>query len=186
MWVITILEYLTGFVPRPVIVRPDEGGFRQVPKPWGGSWVKEMKPGTWFWVIPWFTEHNLCRVKTQTKDVRAQSVWTKDGKNLTVSASVQYYIVDPLKALLEVYDYDQSLQNIVLTVVCEFIQSRTLEEVRQQMDQFREELTRTTRKNTEGWGLKIQRVSITDIGDASNLRLLVSGLEHIVTSGGSA
>lgn len=183
MWVVSILEYLTGFVPRPVIVRPDQGGFRQIPKPWGGSWIKELKPGTWFWSIPWFMEHCLCKTRTQPKDVRAQSVWTKDGKNLTVSASVQYYIVDPLKALLEVFDYDQSLQTIVLTVVCEFIQGRTLEELKQQMDQLKEELTKTTREATKGWGLKIQRVAITDIGDAQNLRLLVSGLDSLMAGG---
>jgi len=112
MWILTLLEQLTGFIPRPIQMRLDEGGFRQTPKPWsGGTWLTEMKSGRWYWLVPWIMEHEICKTKTQVKDIRAQSIWTKDGRDTTVGTSIRYYISNPLKALLEVHDYDQSLQN---------------------------------------------------------------------------
>ena len=179
MWIISLLEYITGFIPRPVIIGPDEGGYRQVPKPWGKCWLHAVIPNRWYWHIPWFTQIATCKTPTQPKDVRAQSVWTKDGHNLAVSVSVQYYISDPMKALIEVYDYDQSLQTIVLSVVCEFIKNLELEDLKKQIGALKEELTRATREATKGWGLKIQRVGITDIGDSRNIRLLLSGLDQL-------
>lgn len=179
MWIISLLEYITGFIPRPLLIGPDEGGYRQVPKPWGGCWLHEVRPNNWYWFVPWFSEIVTCKTRTQPKDVRAQSVWTKDGHNLAASVSVQYYISDPMKALLEVYDYDQSLQTIVLSVVCEFIETRTMQELKEQMVGLKEELTRATRDATKGWGLKIQKVGITDIGETQNFRHLISGLDQL-------
>jgi len=65
MWILTLLEQLTGFIPRPIQMRQDEGGFRQTPKPWsGGTWLTEMKSGRWYWLIPWIMEHEICKTKT--------------------------------------------------------------------------------------------------------------------------
>ena len=118
MWVVTLLEYITGFVPRPIILRIDEGGFRMVPKPFTGKcWLTEMTPGKYYWIIPWFSEHEVCKIKTQTKDIRPQSVWTSDGYNIVISAAIRYFVRNWMKAQLEVLDYDESLQNIVLGVI---------------------------------------------------------------------
>lgn len=201
MWVISLLEQITGFLPRPLVVTPDEGGYRQFPKPWSGwpwnyvpekghrwkiwrwfmrtstgsCWVTEMLPGEWYWILPWFSEHSTCKTRTQTKDIRAQSVWTKDGHNLTLGASVRYYIQKPMKALLDVQDYDDTLQNIVLGVICEFVEDKTLDQLRGSLKDLRQQLLSVVKKETSGWGLFIQAVSITDVGEAVNHRLLISG-----------
>lgn len=179
MWIVSLLEFLTGFIPRPVIIGPDEGGFRQIPKPWGGSWVSEMEAGNWYWLIPWFSESLVCKTKTQVRDIRAQSVWTLDGKNLVLGVSIRYYISNPMKALLQVHDYDQSLSNVVLGAVIEFVQSRKLSELKEQSTELAAELTKITKEESAGWGLRIQKVAITDIGVAKNVRLLLSGLEEL-------
>jgi len=52
---IDILNLITGFIPRPIIMRLDEGGFRSFPNLLTGKcWITEMEPGNWYWVIPWF------------------------------------------------------------------------------------------------------------------------------------
>jgi regulator of protease activity HflC (stomatin/prohibitin superfamily) len=177
MWLVTLLEYATGFIPRPMIIRPDEGGFRQIPKLWGGTWVTELKPHNWYWLIPWFMENEVCKTPTQPKDIRAQSAWTADGHNVTVGASVKYYVSDPMKALLDVHDYDESLQNTVLGVVCDYVGEHTLEVLKSSRRELTDLLLKMVREASKGWGLKIQDVRITDIGDAQNHRLLISGME---------
>ena len=215
MWVLTLLEQLTGFLPRPLIIRLDEAGFRQVPKPWKGwpwshwpwirwhwlckpwrgkpwsskdnnssTWVIKVEPGEWYWIVPWIMEYEVCKTKLQIKDIRAQSVWTKDGVDVTVGTSTRYYVRDSMKAQLEVLDYDQSLQNAILGIVCNYVRKHTLEELKLGVDVLQEELTKSVREASDGWGLKIQDISITDIGRAKNLRVLLSGLDSFISVGG--
>ncbi len=206
MWVISLLETITGFIPRPAIIRDDEAGFRQVPKPWKGwpwdywpwirwtwikkpwamkpwhprvkhenTWLTETKAGGWYWIIPWIMEYETCKTKTQVKDIRAQSVWTKDGHDVTVGTSIRYYVKNAMKALLEVHDYDQSLQNVVLGVVCDYVRQHTLDELKSSLDELKNKLLESVRNASDGWGLKIQDVAITDIGKTQNFRILLSG-----------
>lgn len=186
MWVLALLEQITGFIPRPFIIRADEGGFRQVPKPWKywpwvskdsceSTWLAEMKSGEWYWLIPWIMEYETCKIKTQVKDIRAQSIWTKDGQDITVGTSIRYYVQKPVKALLDVHDYDQSIQNIVLGVVCSYVRLHTLEDLKLCIDELRDKLLVSVKESSSGWGLWIQSVSITDIGKAQNFRILLSG-----------
>lgn len=175
MWILTLIDTLTGFIPRPAIIRIDEGGFRQVPIPWGGTWLTEMKSGKWYWLIPWVMEHEIGKTKTQVKDIRAQSVWTKDGHDVTIGTSIRYYVKNVMKALLEVHDYDQSLQNIVLGVVCSYVREHNLEDLKSGIDELREKLLVAVKEASKGWGLQIQDVAITDVGKAQNFRILLSG-----------
>jgi len=174
MWILSLIETLTGFIPRPAIIRTDEGGFRQVPKPWGGTWLTEMKAGQWYFLIPWIMEHEIIKIKPQVVDIRSQSVLTKDNIDIVVSTSIRYYVKDWMKAQLEVLDYDKSLQTIALMVVEEFIEKHTLEELKGSREVLKSNLLRAVKDESRGWGLQIQSVGITDIGRTFNLRLLTN------------
>ena len=207
MWILSLIEQVTGFIPRPLIIRMDEAGFRQVPKLWEGwpwnywpwirwSWIKrpwkrkpwapenkentstwltKMDPGEWYWIIPWIMEYEICKTKLQIKDVRAQSVWTKDGKDIIVGTAISYYVKDAMKALLNVLDYDDSLQNAILGIVSDYIRKHSLEELKVSVDVLCEKLLKASREVSDGWGLKIKEICVTDTGSAQNIRLLVSG-----------
>jgi len=225
MWVESLLDRLTCFVPRPIIIRLDEGGFRQTPKPWNGwpwsywpwfrfgwifsgedpleniqktgawhtiycpilpkgkpwasrddkysTWITELLPGNWYWYVPLFMENAVVPTKTDIKDVRIQSVWTKDGKDVAIGVSIRYYVSNPMNAILDVRDYDESLQNIVLGVVSEYVENHTVEELRNSRGMLVEKLLKAVRGEASGWGLKIQSVKITDIGRTQNFRILM-------------
>ena len=180
MWLITLLEKLFCFVPRVKVIPPDEAGYRSIPNPFTGKVkTKELKPSHWYWVWPLFMEYEFIKIKTQVKDVRVQSVWTKDGKDMAFGVSIRLYVQKPLSALLEVYDYDESLQNIVLGLVAKHIREHTLEELKSYLDRFNTTLLDTLRIEARGWGLYIQKVQVTDVGTTRNLRLLTSGLERL-------
>lgn len=176
MWLVSLLDYITGFIPRPIIIRPDEGGFRITPKPWGGTWLKEMEPGNWYLTIPWFTENEVVKTKTQVADIRIQSVWTKDGKDIAIGGAIRYYVKDCVKAQLEVLDYDETIQTIALMTIFTFVRKHTLEELKVGIDELCKDLTDLIREDSKGWGLKIQEVKLTDIGTTQNFRHLVSGV----------
>lgn len=176
MWLISLLDYITGFVPRPIIIRRDEAGFRQIPKLWGGTWIKEMKSEDWYWIIPWFTEHEVIKTKTQVADIRIQSVWTKDGKDIAIGGAIRYYVRDCMKAQLEVHDYDETIQTIALVKIFTFVRKHNLEELKADIEELCSSLTDLIREDSKGFGLKIQEVNLTDIGTTQNFRHLVSGI----------
>jgi len=206
MWLESLFEKLTCFLPRILIIAPNEGGFRQTPKPWKGwpwnrwpwiqwkwlrcpwkgrpwadkdndvdTWVTEMLPGRWYWMIPLVMEHLVIPIKVQPKDIRIQSVWTKDGKDLAIGGAIIYYVREPLKAMLEVDNYDESIQIIALAEIRKWVGLHTLVELREGMEDLSKQLLSAVREGSTGWGLKIQSVEITDIGVTRNIRLLTSG-----------
>ena len=187
MWIETLFEKLTCFFPRPIIIRPDEGGFRQTPKLWrhwplvrkdspNTTWTKELKPGNWYWLIPLLMEHLVIPIKTQPKDIRVQSARTSDGIDIAVGGAIKYYVASPIKAILEVHDYDGSLQTMALLVIQRYVRKHTLTELEENIDELETKLLDALRKEASGWGLKIQDVGITDIGKCNNLRLLCDNI----------
>jgi len=206
MWFEALFERLTCFIPRIIILPPNEGGFRQTPKPWNAwpwtrwpwirwawvrrpwsswpwakknnstsTWVKELLPGNWYFLLPIFMEHEIIPIKVQPKDIRIQSVWTKDGKDLAIGGAIIYYVREPLKAILEVDNYDASIQIIALAVIREWVGKHTLVELRENTEELKKQLLTAVREGSAGWGLKIQSVELTDIGVTRNLRLLTGG-----------
>jgi regulator of protease activity HflC (stomatin/prohibitin superfamily) len=137
--------------------------------------VKELLPGNWYFLWPVVMEHMVTPIKVQPKDIRVQSVWTKDGKDLAVGGAIVYYVKEPMKAILEVDDYDQSIQVIALAVICEWVSQHTVAELREDMEGLKKKLLADVREGSQGWGLKIQSVEITDIGVTRNIRLLTNG-----------
>ena len=205
MWLESLIEKLTCFLPRVLIIAPNEGGFRQTPKPWNAwpwtyypwvtwkwirrpwkgnpwagrnnetnTWVIEMLPGRWYWLIPLVMEHAVIPIKVQPKDIRVQSVWTKDGKDLALGGAIIYYVREPLKAILEVDNYDESIQIIALAEIRKWVGQHTLKELRDGIEELSTQLLTAVRDCSKGWGLKIQSVEITDIGVTRNIRLLTN------------
>ena len=225
MWLENLLDKLTSFIPRPILLNPSEGGFRQTPKPWSGwpwdywpwirlgwflsgenpvpeilktgswyniycpcfpkkvpwnyrssgtnCWITEMEPGNWYWIVPLFMEHLIVPVKPDVKDIRIQSSWTSDGRDVAIGVSIKYYVSNPMKAILEVTDYDESIQNIALGVVSDYVEKHTEEELRQSRSVLKEEILKALRDESSGWGLRIQSVKITDVGRTQNFRILM-------------
>ena len=155
--------------------QPDEAGVRFTPKLRGGLWIRELKPGIYLW---WPLIQNLwsLKIKTQVKDLRSQSVWTQDQIEMTISGAIRYRVKSAIKALCEVYDYDQNIQAVGLGIIQQYIREHKLEDLDTQ--QIEAEVLRGVREASEGWGLRVEKVYITDIGRAWNIRLLTNGDLH--------
>jgi len=91
---------------------------------------------------------------------------------MTISGAVRYRVRSAQKALCEVYDYDQNIQAVALGIIQQYVRKHTLECLDTQ--QIEEEVLKGVRKASEGWGLWVERVYITDIGRTQNIRLLMN------------
>ena len=174
-WFQQLLNRFLCWIPRLWYIEPDEGGVRIT----FGKYHKTLGPG---WYIHWPLIHifRTIEITPQVKDIRIQSVRTKDGQDMCVGSAVMYRISDAGKAVLKVQDYDSSLQALVLGIISEYINGKTLEECND-ITAIRGTVLKGIKDDTQGWGLKIMRVYVTDLGITSNMRILMDS--SIITIG---
>ena len=80
-------------------------------------------------------------------------------------------VKDVYKAIFYVQDIDKSLETLALGIILEYVNNRTLEDC-QDVNGLKKEILKGIRDAAQGWGLKIERVYITDLDKARNIRLI--------------
>lgn len=165
-WLTTLIERLTCWIPRLQLVQPDEAGIRTTL----GSRIKAISSG-WYVFWPLIQDITVLTVSTQIKDVREQSLTTRDGKNVIVGGAIRYKITDAKKSLLNVIDYDSALQTLVIGAISSYISHRDYEDCRD-INDLEELLLKKVREAASGFGLKIMQVFITDFCKADTYRIV--------------
>lgn len=170
-WLAQLFEYLTCWIPRLYFVNPDEGGVRITL----GNIVKDTPPG---WYSYWPLIHTFIKVNVATQGVRfaIQSVTTKDDIDVAIRGAALYKISNARKAIFETNDFDQSLTAIAGGVIEEYVANHTYEELKDRQT-LRVAVKTGLRKEADGWGIKLLKVYVPDIGRVKNIRVL-GNCEH--------
>ncbi len=165
-WLREFISKLFSCLPRLYYINPDEGGVRITL----GKYYKLKGPG---WYCYWPIVHQMCviAVMPQVKDLRGQSLFTKDMENILISGAITYKIIDASKAILAVQDYDKSLMNTALGIITKFVTSKTKQDC-MDITALEDEILKGLREEASGWGLKIMKIAITDFGDTKNIRII--------------
>ena len=137
-----------------------------------GKFVRVVKPGVVF-KIPFLDKVEITTIVTTTLSVPTQSVITKDKKQLVVKSVVKYKISDVELFMLNVYDSTDAISDITQAIVKEQISLRTFEECTD--NDFDNTVTKKLRVEMKKWGIEVDRVTLTDIGQIKSLRLFNEG-----------
>lgn len=166
VWLTEIINQLFVWMPRIWAVNPDESGVRITL----GKWFCPAPSG---WYIRWPIIHAVEKITTtpQAIDVRGQSLLTADLKNITVGLVIRYHITDAEKAILKVQNFDESLRAIALGISAEYCLSHRLDELidtKPLLEQVRDGIA----KEASGWGIKVAKVLLSDLGLTQNIRVI--------------
>ena len=160
-----LLDRITSLIPRLYYVQPDEAGVRITL----GNKVKAIGPGPWlYW--PVVQDITVVTVTPQVVDLRGQSS-ISSGRDYVISGAIMYRIDSAEKAILAVQDFDQSLQTLSLGIIANYSKLHDLS----QPDAFellQTEILKGVREAASGWGLKIMKVYLTDLGNVTNIRVI--------------
>lgn len=167
-WLKDLINRLLSIFPRILILGPHEAGVRIT----GKIWATKLGAGCWFY-WPLIQKMLSMEVPTQVVDLRAQSIRTQDNESTVVSGAIQYSIKDIKKACLDVQDVDKSLETLALGIIFDFVHNRKLNEC-QNIETLKTEILKGIKDAATGWGLKIERVYITDLDKTRNIRLLLN------------
>lgn len=131
----------------------------------------EIGPGCyWRW---WFIEeiHKLPSSEGFI-DLSFGDVPTKDGKQITFSANVGYRILSPEKLWRNVHDPDDNLSRLALGALAALVARKNWGELASGQPKIRAWLKDRLAKETEGRGIEITRVLLTNLVEARPIRLL--------------
>jgi len=156
------------------MVNPDEAGVRIT----FGNRVKDCPPG-WYWYLP--LVQNVIKVNVATQGVRfaIQSVTTADNVDLAIRGAILYRISNARKAIFETADFDDTLEAIAGGVIEQYVSAQTYEELSDR-EALKAEIKKGLREEAAGWGIRLMRVYIPDIGRVKNIRVLSDSTGAVV------
>jgi regulator of protease activity HflC (stomatin/prohibitin superfamily) len=127
-----------------------------------GRLVGARGPGLFF-VIPVLENIMIVDLRTATYDVPAQEVVTRDNVTVRVNAVIYYRVVDPEKAVTEVFDFRFATAQIAQTTLRSIIGQAELDAVLSEREQLNVKLQRIIDEATNPWGIKVSAVEIKDV-----------------------
>lgn len=134
-----------------------------------GIFKKVLHPGIHF-KIPFFDEIIHQHVVVTTLSLPAQSLYTVDKQNFVVKGMVKYKISDVKTFLLEVYDAQDALSDMSMSIIKNVIISLPAERcIDPELDNI---LTKKVRVEAKKWGVEIQQVTLTDVAPIKSFRLI--------------
>jgi len=95
--------------------------------------------------------------------VPSQTTITKDNAPINIDFLIYWYIVDPLRSIVNVQNFAGALQGIATTTLRAVIGDILLDDVLSKRDQINEVLRAKLDEQTERWGGKITTVEIREI-----------------------
>ncbi len=130
---------------------------------------KPRGPGIVFVMWP-FERAVIVSLRLVTLDVPPQDIITKDNVSCKVNAVVYYRIMDPVKAIIEVQNYDYATSQMAQTTLRSVIGEMELDELLSQREKINGKLQSILDKNTDPWGVKISNVELKHIDISEDLR----------------
>jgi len=119
-------------------------------------------PGLRF-LIPVVDRPAKVDIREKFIEVPSQTTITKDNAPINIDFLIYWYIVDPLRSIVNVQNFAGALQGIATTTLRAVIGDILLDDVLSKRDQINEVLRAKLDEQTERWGGKVTTVEIREI-----------------------
>jgi regulator of protease activity HflC (stomatin/prohibitin superfamily) len=126
-------------------------------------------PGTT--IIAWPLEQSIT-VSTRiiTLDVPPQDIITRDNISAKVNAVVYFRVMEPVKAICEVQNYQYATSQMAQTTLRSILGEMELDELLQEREKINERLQTILDKQTDPWGIKVSTVEVKHVDISEDLR----------------
>jgi len=116
-------------------------------------------------VIIWPIIDKLVRVslRTITMDVPSQDIITKDNVTVKVNAVVYFRVVEPIKAITEVVDFEYATSQMSQTTLRSVLGQSNLDDLLAKRDELNQQLQKIIDEQTEPWGIKVTTVEVKNV-----------------------
>jgi regulator of protease activity HflC (stomatin/prohibitin superfamily) len=105
-----------------------------------------------------------------TLDVPPQDIITKDNVSVKVNAVVYFRVMDPIKAIIEVENYQFATSQMSQTTLRSIIGEMDLDDLLSQREKINSELQSILDKQTDPWGIKVSNVEVKHVDITEELK----------------
>ncbi|MBP7280789.1 MAG: slipin family protein [Leptospiraceae bacterium] len=116
-----------------------------------------------YWIIPFIEWQRKVDIRTLTVDIEKQETITKDSVTIKVNAVLWYKIIDPAKAILNVFNFEYAVYQVSLTALRNIIGKNDLDEVLKERNKINSDLKEIVDEITASWGIKVELVEMKDV-----------------------
>ena len=103
-------------------------------------------------------------------DVPPQEIITKDNVSAKVNAVTYFRVVDPVKALIQVQDFQYATSQMAQTTLRSILGEMELDDLLSQREKINSQLQIILDQQTEPWGIKVSSVAVKDVDLSEELR----------------
>jgi len=132
-----------------------------------GKFLRTVNPGIYF-KIPFFDSVWKHVTITQSIDIPPQSITTADNKNVVVKGIIRFTIVDIKAFLLTITQPQDVLTDTTGGMIRDIIEDTEWVNI---ID-IDKKLTSEVGKFVKKWGIKVEKVTLTDLQIANSIRII--------------
>jgi regulator of protease activity HflC (stomatin/prohibitin superfamily) len=115
-------------------------------------------------IFPMIDRMTKVNMQTVAMGVPAQEGITQDNVSVRVDAVVYFRVIDPVKAIVNVQNYNWAVSQVAQTSLRSVIGQADMQQLLSDRETINTELQRIMDQATEApWGIKVQRVEIKDV-----------------------
>jgi regulator of protease activity HflC (stomatin/prohibitin superfamily) len=127
-----------------------------------GRFQKIQGPGLYF-TVPILDQRNQVDIRTKTVDIAPQEAVTADSVTIRINAVLYYRIIDPMKAINRVENYQMAVYQAAMTTLRNIVGQHNLDDMLKGRDKINGKLQEIVDEITEPWGVEIERVELKDV-----------------------
>ena len=121
-------------------------------------------------LIPFFERMQKVALRTVTMEIPSQKIITKDNVSIDIAAVAYYHIVDPKKAVIDIENAYQAVNQISQTTVRNVIGQFMLDQLLAKTSDINNKIKDVIDSHTEPWGVQVTAVEIKDITLPENMQ----------------
>jgi len=114
-------------------------------------------------IIPLIERTRWVNLQVDTADIPAQDLITKDNVTVRIEAAVFFRVVDPVKAVVEIRDYQHAVLRIAQTTLRATLGQHDLDDLLANQAAINELLKQIIDFATEPWGINVVKVETKDV-----------------------
>ena len=127
--------------------------------------------GPGFTFVLWPIEQSVTvSLRVVTLDVPPQDIITKDNISAKVNAVAYFRVMDPVKAIVEVQNYQYATSQMAQTTLRSVLGEMELDELLSKREEVNEKLQSILDKQTDSWGIKVSNVELKHVDITEDLR----------------
>ena len=109
-------------------------------------------------------------LRTVVLDVPPQDVITRDNVSVKVNAVVYFRVMDPVRAIVEVENYNYATSQLSQTTLRSVLGQVDLDDLLSRRDHLNQELQQILDQRTDPWGVKVSAVEVKHVDLPENMQ----------------